>query len=836
MNMRQFLSSAFVVLALVFAPPVFANSHFQYNLIARPAVVSVNGQARIHVIAGSTDSTQWLAWKNPSSEWTAASTTGPGNTLSYVSGAVGDTVDSSHATSWGAQAAVYVINSSGHLWQNSYAPSTGTASWRDVTGTGAPSLYSNPPLVAAWDARNQLMWVATTVYNSSNSHFELWSCRIGGASSSCLWENENTFSGAQPLLGGDAGLAIDTSCSADSYPSFYAVSSSGSLLRFRWWAAGWNSSSPGSPVQVDATGLQAWSSGTTCYAAGAGYNTSTGFESLLLASITGTSTFAWTDLTGGGSLGPSSGISYQLGNIAHSVSSGTHVLWTVAPTTALPYALWQCSLNLSGPSCTWTNRGHPADEIASVFGFGMLGYASTGYVVGYVGATAAYLYGYDSAQSQWQQHLTYRDAVATTLTNPGNVQEYAAAEYDGIVLITATEVTNNDTAFYRSTDDGSTFGAPTYPLGGPAGDVEVDFDAGGTAYAMCGNGGWLITSTNQSSSSPTWSTPYIPPPGIGDRESMVADWNVAGRIYVESGTYPSPTYFMYCASGASCASSSGVWCGPYSYPDSTNALIALAGDGNLYFASTSINPAANTACPPPSGYNASIGVRRITNVASLPGSCATPTWSAVECLYYAIPTSSSQTRNAGSLATIKVNMDAPRDGSTGPVITLVGYTDTYGNPCTSSSTRCRADIYATWRSTSGSWYATSQASMVRVNDDSFNCGTTSCWFDHILPSVIGFDYGLYNVAWMDWREDPTNDLLDHLYSATINSSSVSTTSTVWQNPSGYSRWRDRTSNGWPGDIQIGANVRLHGHQLGSLGATASDSSIVSTAIVSPFVH
>ncbi len=856
--------AALGIVAVLLARESLAASYWP-SAFERPAGVLVNGQLVLHEVVGYGEGNSWVASKRTQSDWQALPA--PVSTFYIYTGVVGASLtDAASRAAWGGQAAVYAVGGDNHLYQCNYAVGSATCIWRDVTGmlpTGM-SLGGNGGLAVGWDAYDREMFVEfVQAYNGTNYSGHLWQCTLATSGTSvCQWFDASCITPGCPNVSqsssGKISVAVDTAAPERNYPGYpdvetYIISPDGHLRRWRAWDAAWDPTIPLPPTPsgttVDFVGIQAWSVADASwngpsYAAVAGWNHADAGDTLQLATnATGTS-WTWSHLSGG----PANTLSYSPGNVAEAMD-GT---WTRIWVSDLSGGFWRCSLG-SASCSTWDSYGSPPSQVHAPYGNDRIGggsfaYGSAGYVSGTLGATARYLYAVDTAGAtpEWQNHLTLRDGVVTLMSG-GTFAEFSMAEYDGTVLLTGQRWDTSVTVgLFRSTNEGSSWPPPTYPFGSGAGvDIELAFDAAGTAYAEWVGG--IATSTDRGG---TWTSMSMP---FGDRPSMAADWRVPGRVYVESGTPTgnptSPTNFRYCTSGAACAMNPGNWCGPYPYPTSSRSYVSLGGDGALYFvtdgsaldpptaAATPVDP----ACPPPSGYNASVGVRRIVNVASLspPPGCSTPTWSnPPECLYYYAVETNLTTRfhNAGAHSGISVTIDAPRDSSSGPLVLITGYTDTIGGTCSSASVHCRAEVFATWRNSSGSWYADRQASMLRVNQD----GGTD-WVDHILGTPLAFDYGRYNASWMDWREDSLNDRYYHLYSSTITAGAlVGVAETRWADAEvswGYWWGASWGGLGWPGDVQRSARARDHGHQVGSRGSTgATEAAWPTTGLVSPHIR
>jgi hypothetical protein len=664
--------------------------------------------------------------------------------------------------------------------------------------------------------------VVATVDNATG---HLWILQIPLATEIGTWTDVSGSTG--PALNVNAAVEVNTDNNSGN-ADVWGVSSTGSLEQYRMSTGVWTDhGAPATGVLVTAEGV------ASHFVSSSQYNVFViGSDLTLRVRYFNGTTWSW----GNPLQPPGDFVSGGRNSLAYPTPlSGMSAVFLVG---GIDGKLWTCAYAPSTASCRWVSRNHaPDNQGSTAWGLSVdLSLSPRRYrlllnatintdPLVYSGVT--YVNAYNLVTNQWENHLAPVDSIATTLTNPGDLGEYSVDEFFGTVILTGIRSDESDTAFYRSTDDGNSWSAPTYPMSPSGTDVEVSFDAAGTAYAT-NRSGQIIASGDFGNS---WSAVYsIPTSDAGDRTSMVADWRVAGRVYYEEGVPPGPTHFMYCTSGVHCADSTGTWCGPYPFPTNSRAFISLAGDGALYFV-TDV-PQFDSACPPVPGYNGAAAVRRIPNVAALPASCAAPTWTAAECLYfyrddeYGHPPSS--TRNGGYSPGIAVNIDAPRDNRSGPMVLLRGYTDTMGAVCSPTSVHCRADVYAAWRSSAGSWSATTQAAMLRVNQDPI-----TGWVDHILGVPLALDYSRFNVSWMDWREDPTSDSLYHLYSATMTTAPT-VTETQW--PVAASWW-GYFSDAWPGDIHRGANARLHGHQVGSLGSLMPPaSSVVGTAIVSPYVR
>lgn len=853
--------------ALVFATTqtASATSWFQYNVIARPAIVTVNGVTRILTIVGAGQSANWLAWKTPTTDW-ARVTGGPGSTFGYMTGAVGGTVDATHVAGWGGQAAVYVLGgTTNHVWQYSYS-AAGVGSWRDVNGTGGPTLANGATMTAAWipyaffDAPNGAFMIATSVYNTGTGVRDLWTCRVVSATSNCIWENETSF-GAGPVQW-NSPVAIDPSCPGGGEFSVYSVTNAGWLQRFLWVGVDIDSSRPAAPVTVDTTGIQVFSVGTSCYAAVAGINGITYDDTLQLARTTGLSSWTWTDLSTGTSL-PT--ISWQSGNIAYSTYGATRLLWVLASGPS-PTSMWQCSLSLSGtPSCGWANRGHPADEVNSVLGWGTAAVSNSIYVTGRVGNTASYLFEWSGNGAEWHDHLTYRDYAVQFPVSPAgtSVGEFVADEYDGTVLYGAIAGTGGIFT-WSSTDDGSTVQQIANPLTLAAGDPNVVFDAGGTAYLSALSVSPFSVMITRWTSPTTWSTPWAINPASGiasDRPWLAADRTMPGRLYLAWSRSPTIGAFAYCNGSADCASAPTAWCpadntavNQYVLPSSTGCLgqtgcwVDTDGAGHIW-----ITVADDTACTanPYSAHSraASIGIHRIsaplgTPCMSAPAFATLMASSLTECVYYVRDAWNPGTQcNGGALSPCAnrrwdTAMSATRDSSGVISLALQAYRDVPGGgPCLDTSVACRSDRLFLYRSPSAGWCGSScswtpnMSNMLLVNSDQSPLRQE----DHVVPALVSLDYGRFATSWVDFRSTGPlpNRTTFTIASAFIRTGSPLTVVETVSWPGSAGTFQPGIFHGVPpyGDINQPVQARLHTHLVAS--TTPAAVAIGLTAVQSP---
>ncbi len=834
------MRAAITIISLVvifFARSADAYTYFVHPN-GRPVGVTIPGSPstfRLFTLAGAnTSSTQFLVSKTVNGNWVQAAAGGPSGGPLYLASSV---VSSGGATFGGAPR-LYVVAATkpAALWE--YSPdAVGLGTWNNVTGSGGPDLQNAPALAAGIFGGR--VYVALRTLNG-----HVWTCQIASSGSACYWEDES-------LRFGGGWLADPNSPISVNVPSFegdleiYSIvgsggggGSAGSLQRYRWNQDRWdNAGVPAAGTTVDFVGIQARSiTSTATGVVVAAWDHMSAGDTLQLARVTSTSGWQWYNLSGSTGA-PPNGISYSLGNISWATDGTNHRVWVE---DLWGNSLWRCELSLgTTPTCTaWPDSYWPSDQSRNYYyGFDGLGGAiwasySQAYLTGSI-AAAEYVYG--AGQVAWENHLAPVSSTITTFSTPGNVGELTSDEYFGtVVLAGQSHDSVHAVPFYRSTDDGSSWVGPSYPFSSVVnvGDTDVSFDAAGTAYATTLLSGLAGLSIVTSRFGETWSSPFIIPhlpSGFPDRPSMVADWEVAGRVYL---TFAGP-YFMYCASGLHCADSTGVWCGPYNDPvwSNNSPIISLGAGGTLFGASRGGESSA--VCPSRTGYNFAVAVRRLFNVSSLPATACpdvaswSPPWSAPECLYF-YTGSVAQTRNAGAAPGILVNVSAARDSSQHAVVSVRGYTDTTGALCQPSSAHCRSDVFAAWRGDLGVWSGTEQTAMFRVNQDPLS----PSWVDHILATPMAFDYSIYNFSWMDWREDTANDVYYHLFSAT-QTGTLPTQTTQWPT---QARWWNWTGNTWPGDIHRAANARLHGHQVGVLGSTTTETNVPATALVSPYIQ
>lgn len=94
------------------------------------------------------------------------------------------------------------------------------------------------------------------------------------------------------------------------------------------------------------------------------------------------------------------------------------------------------------------------------------------------------------------------------------------------------------------------------------------------------------------------------------------------------------------------------------------------------------------------------------------------------------------------------------------------------------------------------------------------------WVDHILGSPLELYYRNHMAAWMDWREDPGNDLLYHIRSRAA-------TEREWVGQGTYP--------GVAGDYASAANASIHGHFVQEFNPLGGPS-VGALTIVAPQAH
>jgi hypothetical protein len=738
------------------------------------------------------------------------------------------------------EARAFAVGLDAQVWELRYC--SGVPTWKAWGHGFGATLVNNPPITAGYQSATSDIYVATV----DNSTGHLWILTISVASDTGIWTDA---SASGPALNTTGSVDVNVDPGGNGSTDVWGADSAGNLQRYQINGSGWTNMGAPPNATVMPTGFASHRVSSTEYnvfATGSDYD-------LKVRRWNGFS-WSWTDL------GRPTNDFASLGrnNLAYPTPGGQQLVYLTGGSSG---TLWTCVY--SAGACSWAKAGTPPD---SPRGLGWGYFADSLYRV-YVMAgmgpyvTMAYVDSFDwAATAQWKSHLAPTDSFVTTLDTPNPTAEWDFAEYYGNLLLAGMELQTSGyykVALYRSSDDGSSWSGPSYPFSAIAsGDPNVSFDANGIAYAtrMESPSPPTIKLVTSSNAGGTWSSEFaVPLPSSQqfdtiDRPYMTADWSSAGRIYLTySDSATGNPYFMYCASGTNCATASGTWCGPYAMPScgliNCSAQISLGGDGSLYFAGPDVS-----ACNAQGDYDLPIAIRRIQNVKSLPSTCAAPTWTAPECLAVVQPLQSwpaSAERNAGAEThgylsggfsiyggAISAARDTTATGGGGALLTTLSYTDpdayvsgSNANACTSASSHCRGNIFAAWRDPSANtWSGTTPPNMVRVHQDS-----GSAWVDHIMGVPLALDYKQYMVGWMDWREDPANDLHYHDYSAVVTTQST-VTEKQWPNPA---TWQNEL-----GDINTGVAARLHGHFVLDLNCPNGPTlcNVPGLATVSPYAH
>ncbi len=354
----------------------------------------------------------------------------------------------------------------------------------------------------------------------------------------------------------------------------------------------------------------------------------------------------------------------------------------------------------------------------------------------------------------------------------------------------------------RSVDDGSTWTVPKDFIVTDRDDTNIAYDSNGTLYITNMSGG--ITPSQISScggltcglviARATGLTTFTAPHYVGpianyltDRPWMTADKSRPNFLYAAwhgaTSQHTSLGYFTYChggPNGTTTCDNDSAWCTPWALPvrlppqpyDRVSTYLVESGAGAVWLAL-----GYDTACDPiPSPYDASVGIRKISNWQDLGASCTTPDWSSepVQCLYYRVNQASGSqyhpespvpdagvTASPGNYRRWSSRLQVSQDGNLAVTLQALTGVNINGNdsPCTSSYSQCRLDVFTAIYSPGTGWCLPSggcsnsapvnQTQMYRANRDSF-----SQWVDHTVPATMIFNYGIVANSWYDFRNDP----------------------------------------------------------------------------------
>ncbi len=806
MRQRRYTIRHLLVLVaaiLLAVSPASAFTHFS-SPYGRIVPLTVSGTIQYHIIAQD-----GIVYTKPTNgQWTRLSVQPSVTLYGWTFGPTGATVASGTCNQ-----RLFAIGTDGQVWELRYC--SGSPAWYP-RGNGGSTLTNNPPVTAGYLSGSNAVVVATV--DNVTSH--LWILVGHVATDSWSWSDATLLPGGWKL---DPNGAIDVNTdNASGGADVWGRDLTGNLWQFNTASSAWtNHGEPASGIAVMPSGMVShWVSSSQ-------YNVFvTGYDYTVYLRTFNGSTWSWVAL----GYPPGDWVSIGRNNMAYSLNSGLNYVFLIGGSDG---KAWACVYTPGSGSCSWYHMNHPADDAyGTLWGLSLDSWAHL-LVNGSINSGIYYVDAANFLTGQWEAHLAPVDSFVTTLSTPYPTGEWDFSESFGNLLLAGCEQQPGGVsiAVYQSTDDGSTWSAPAYPFGHALCDPNVSFDANGKAFATRLVGGGIRISTS-SNGSPPWSSEYSIPGISGgssvDRPWMIADWAVGGRVYLAYDD-SAGAEFMYCLSGANCANSSGTWCGPYAITGEGGYPLLSLGAGRILYLSKFND---NGSCTSTGHYTTGISVRQL-NADSLSSTCAAPTWTSLQCLNVDASPGSGNLRNAGLHSGLGISISAARDVQGAVLLTANSFTDTdrwtgtNTNDCVyGTSTHCRANVFAAWRDpTSGAWSGTTPATMLRVNQDD-----GGHWVDHILGTPDCLDNQQYFAGWMDWREDPTNDLNYHLYSALITPGTPATVSErQWTNPTGYAAWQ-----GYVGDFNTAVNARLHGHFVQDLNATSSSSTVPAIVMVSPY--
>ena len=885
MTRRYFLrltASLLALLSFLVTAPGRAETNFLFYS-ARPSVVNFGGAARIFALAETLVASFeyfFLAWKTPTGDWHPVAqpsfpTSGTVQSFYPVTG----TAAVVPPTSWGSgDVRVYAISNAdgthaAALWEYTYHALSSTETWRflgDPSSVYAGANLANSPAIAALYTPSTFSWGSgirlgiRLGYTGSAYDGHYFSCHIATPTAGCAWEDEAGRGGTGVPAETQGPIAVNYNPASSGEFEIYTVTPAGDLQQYGYSRDSTISlGRPSTTVTVDFMGIQPWTVGSRTNVLVAGWNHTSGLDSLYLVENGTGGAWAFHDL---GSGGPSMGIDYSSTNIAVEATSGT--AWV---TDYAGRNLWRCLV--LGNTCSWTGSiGHPSDILASrdYLGGGVTALGTSAYVTGSMGSIVEYLYEYSTSDSGWRNHLAPRN-VGTALPeyprapDQNYSSEYSAAEYFGTILMTGYNIPSPESlsttrsVVWRSDDDGSTWTGPTEPISVFLNDTEMVADAAGNFY-MLGFDAYsnLHVARNVAG---TWSADAVVATDLADRPYVVADPVVPNTLYMVYSAYtggatPEPR-FRYCNGGASgdCLSSSR-WCSPIVLPSGANCSsgcgLTRTTDGTLWLAIRN-----DTGCTIPSGYTSvdpAWGIRRITNLVGAGSSCVVPALTPPAssppeaCIFYKnIP---NYTINPGGGAMSGLGPAHFRNavlpsfsaGTAGRVaLSAVVFRNTVdGSVCqnvTSPVSHCRGEVAVAVRNpANGTWCGgtagishcaatLTQSDLFIVNTDPLNDAGGEYWVDHLLPTISAFvgPGDQYAITWLDFssstRGTSNYDLRYGFRNALLGfnhtSLLLSATPSNWWDV-GYGFYRSNNPGQEEGDVNLPANAGLHTHFFNEL--------------------
>lgn len=838
MNRRTSPLVAAITLLVLLLPIASAATTNFFSPSGRIAPIQVLGRRRFHALVTTSGGSQ-LATKTAAGGWVLL-TGQPGTAYYLATGVAGVNPPSA----WGASRVYVITASSNQLWELNY--DSGSPAFRPVTGSNGPSLGSSPAIDVVFDSANGgtnggRVWIGV---RASNGH--VWTCRIDTRLSVCAWEDESCYPAgpncATPRLASTSSPIALNPISLEGYGfsplEVYMLGNDtrDSAWRFRWDSGVWDQlGQPTLPTSADTVALQVatWGGATRVALMGWDRDPSHGDTIQVVRNTggTGPAAWTWTNVT------PTS---YQndVAFVRNSLSFATDLatrdqVWFLDQFESQLIECW-----LSGPtatpSCTTSYAwNQPSEQRVSfdAIGGAVAATLDNAYVGGSLGFSATYLYhaGTTVPGMGWENYLSYRDPFTVFGNYNTQQMEYDVAEFDGTVVASAIDLTNARVALWRSTDDGNSWSAPwnSWPWGG--GNANVAIDVTGNEYATEA-GGVSISLVRWNSPTSTWtpSAGYTIPATATrflDRGWLAADPSRANFLYVTWADLNGRGSMAYCNGGGDCAA--GNWCQAFDLTATIGSNCSLSnggvgcqvGSSAAYGGLVWLMAGDDNGCASDPNGLSRIGIRYLTNRTSLGTGCATPTWSAPYCLYFrAREFNSSQLHggtNSPALARRwQANLVVAQDTGM-PAVSVMQLTDvSTGNSCANSGLPCRTDQRMAYLNNSGQWCgvycfagAATPVNMLWINRD--NTWPFS-WVDHVYGSVTTFDGQGFGLSWMDFREDPTNDVSYHLYSASIRPGG--SVSEVRWNTSTVGNFIPNGNNTY-GDLNTGGSARLHTHSV-----------------------
>lgn len=705
--------------------------------------------------------------------------------------------------------------------------------WRSLGAPPGASL-SNAPSIAATFGDNRV-WVGV---RTNDNH--VWTCRLLTSGSSCAWEDETCRGGPCHLAAATSPIevAIDP---ANNRLDVLTITSSGILQRYNWQLDTWtNLPSLPSPWFVDTTDIAATYVSGDLRILVAAWDDASPADRLYVARSTNNGTsWAWTRLQASILGDPPSGVNWRRFSLHQAASSTNTAAFFSSGDMTQSWTCIEPTLTAGGTvTCTappgGANGGMPSELLAGRDVIGPANYGTADfngtiktyhhYVVGAL-TTVRYLYDFESTEAggmgkTWHNLLTARDTVSLA----GLSAEFSGAARFGDVMLLGCQFG------MRSLDDGNTWAGPTTIFSSSSCDTSVGYDSAGNLYAT--NVSLPNVQVARATGTSTWTAPITIPPTAGilaDRPWMTTDKLRANYLYLVRSASSTNGRIAYCNGTATCDNASA-WCpasastnwalpsrtGCFGYRGAPGCWVEQSGDGTVW-----VTVQDDTSCDPiPTGYTASVGVRRITNLASLGASCTQPTLSSPECLYVVHRAPSPSTQLNGGASSPGDNRRwgsrlAVAGDSSRIMMTFQAYRDlSGGGPCLASSTRCRSDILTVSRTSANGWCANGgcrwtdvrHPNMWLANWDNSPLSNLP-WVDHFIPASMLFDYRIIANTWYDFRGDPTNDTSYRVYDEAIRYTPTDEVYGSVEYPS--ATVATFNSSVWYGDIDTTAQSRLH---------------------------